>query len=86
MFYTSVIRIPTHVRLKVGLWNGGHGVFGHEYLATYNGQYVQQCAKVAGVDLDAFKRTSIIDRSAIDKSAEEDSAGGMQPRSRFDAS
>ncbi|MEP5175056.1 hypothetical protein, partial [Marinobacter alexandrii] len=65
------------------LWNGGNEVFGHEYLATYDQQYMRQCAKVAGVVLDDLTRNSIIDRSAIDKSAEEDSAGGMQPRLRF---
>lgn len=64
----------------MGLWNAGKEVFGHEYFATYNAEYVRQCAMVAGVDLDGFTSSSI-----VDKPAEEEEAGGTQPLSGFDA-
>lgn len=55
-------------------------MFGHEYLATYHEQYVRECAKVAGIDFDGLTKNSFIVNPA-----DEDGAGGMQPRLRFGA-
>lgn len=43
-------------RLQEGLWNGGQEVFGHEYFSTFNDRNLDECARMAGVNLDFLKK------------------------------
>ncbi|CAN0354282.1 unnamed protein product, partial [Ectocarpus sp. 13 AM-2016] len=45
---------------QAGLWNGGKELFGHEYFSTFTDHNIEECAKLAGVEIDLLKKTFLV--------------------------